>query len=227
MAKSYYYRPKYRVILTFNGKYKKTLYGCMTRETVFTHFHKIKDNNKVLYPKRIINSNKLTPVKYEICVIKVTEYGDEQRILRDDYGKLYTEPFLGDWTIIDSAPYEIEETFYIWGMSHKAKYRPDIREVVKRLLVNSHTKKNNKQVIVVHNKLIIYNELQFDMIICKNLQEAQRLHHTLAKIAKKQGVKSILFMGTASKVMVSVLYDLIHQKTNWAYTKIRRRATCR
>ena len=82
-----------------------------------------------------------------------------------------------------------------------------------------------KQIIVVHNKLIIYNEDQFEMVICKNLEEAQRLHHTLAKIAKKQKIKSLLFMGTAGKVMVGRMYDLIHDRTGWPYTKIRRTST--
>jgi hypothetical protein len=82
-----------------------------------------------------------------------------------------------------------------------------------------------KQIIVVHNKLLIYNEEQFDMVICKNIYEAQRLHHTLAKIAKKQKIKSLMFMGTASKVMVGKMYDLIQSKTNWKIQKIRRTST--
>jgi hypothetical protein len=44
-------------------------------------------------------------------------------------------------------------------------------------------KKMVKEIIVVYNKLIIYNENQFDMVICKNLEDAQ-LHHTLSKICK-------------------------------------------
>lgn len=214
----------YRVILVANGEYKKTLYKCMTRDTAFINFHKIKDANKVYYPQRFINTNKIKPVKYEICVTKPTEPTDTFRILRDDYGKLYTEKPLGDWTILDSAPYEVEETFWIYGLDSKAK-RPTIHEVIKRLVVGAFAKKMVKQIIVVHNKLIIYNEEQFDMIICKNLQDAQRLHHTLAKIAKKQKIKSLMFMGTASKVMISNLYDLIHEKTKWPYTKIRRTST--
>jgi hypothetical protein len=78
---------------------------------------------------------------------------------------------------------------------------------------------------VVYNKLIIYNEEQFDLVLCKNLEEAQRLHHTLAKIVKKQKIKSLLFMGTASKANIGRLYDLIHDETGWAYTKIRRTST--
>jgi len=214
----------FRVILLVNGKYKKTLYRCKTKETVFINYHKIKENNKVFYPKKFINANGIKPVKYEICVSKITEDTDTFRILRDDYGKLYTEKQLGDWTILASDEYFIEETFWVYGLHHSIN-RPTISEIIKRLLIGAHSKKMVKQIIVVHNKLIIYNEDQFEMIICKNLEEAQRLHHTLAKIAKKQKIKSLMFMGTAGKVMIGNIYDLIHNRTGWPYTKIRRTST--
>ena len=92
-------------------------------------------------------------------------------------------------------------------------------------MTGAYSKKVVKQVIVVYNKLIIYNEEQFDMVLCKNLQDAQRLHHSLGKIAKKQKIKSLLFMGTASKATIGRMYDLIHDETGWPYTKIRRRST--
>jgi hypothetical protein len=216
----------YRVVLLCNGEYKKTLHRARTLETVFMRYHKLsEENQKVLYPKKFVNSNKIIPVKYEIAVTKPTEEGDTFRLLRDDYGKLYTEPPLGDWTILATADYQIEETFMIYGESYKNGARPTIREIVKRLMINAHSKKNVKQVIVVYNKLLIYNEDQFDMVLCKNMEDAQRLHHTLAKIARKQKIKSLLFMGTATKVNIGRLYDVIHEETGWPYEKIRRQST--
>jgi hypothetical protein len=214
----------FRVILVSNGVYKKTLHRCKTRETAFINYHRIKEENKVLYPRKFINSNGIIPVEYKICIIKETEDTDVFRILRDDYGKLYTEKPIGDWTILNSDKFDIEETFWVYGMDPSID-RPNIREIVKRLVSGAFSKKMVKQIIVVHNKLLIYNEDQFDMIVCKNMEDAQRLHHTLAKIAKKQKIKSLMFMGTASKLMVSNMYDLIHDKTKWPYTKIRRTST--
>jgi hypothetical protein len=63
------------------------------------------------------------------------------------------------------------------------------------------------------------------MVLCKNLEDAQRLHHTLAKIAKKQKIKSLMFMGTATPATISRMYDLIHEETGWPYIKIRRTST--
>lgn len=216
----------YRVILAMNGVYKKTLHRCNTRETAFINFHKIKEANKVVYPRRYINTDGIVPAKYEIYVTKPTEPNDKFRMLRDEFGKTYKEAPIGDWTILHSEPYEIEETFWMWGYNPKVtSTRPTIHEIVKRLMKGAHSKKMVKQVIVVCNKLIIYNEDQFDMVICKNQVEAQRLHHTLAKIIKKQKIKSLLFMGTAGKVMRSRMYDIIHEETGWPYSKIWRTTT--
>jgi hypothetical protein len=213
----------YRVILTSNGKYKKTLHRSKTKETVFTNYYRFIDENKVLYPKKFLNTNGIKRVKYQICVTKPTEPTDTFRVLRDDYGKLYTEEPLGDWTILTSENYEIEETFFIYG--YEGEERPTIKEIVKRLMFGAHAIKMVKQIIVVHNKLLIYNENQFDMVLCKNLEDAQRLHHTLARIVKKQKIKSLMFMGTATPATVGRMYDVIHEETGWPYTKIRRTST--
>jgi len=215
---------EFRVVLLLNGQYKKTLHICKTIETVYKNYHRIKEENKVYFPRKFINSYGLKPAKYEICITKVTEEGDTFRLLRDDIGKLYTEPPLGDWTIITSQPYDIEETFWLYGLENETD-RVDIREILKRLMINAHSKRIVKQVIVAHNKLIIYNEEQFDMVVCKNILDAQRLHHTLAKIAHKQKIKTLLFMGTATKATITRLYDLIHDETGWEYSKIRRTTT--
>lgn len=214
----------FRVILVANGVYKKTLHKSKTRETSFINYHSIKENNNVLYPRKFINTKGIKPVKYQICVTKITEEGDTFRLLRDDYGKTYIEEPIGDWTILASDDFEIEEKFWIYGFNPKAN-RPNISEVVKKLMIGAYSKKMVKQIIVVYNKLIIYNGDQFDMVICKNMVDAQRLHHTLAKIAKKQKIKSLLFMGTASDVMISRMYDVIVEETGWDIIKVRRTTT--
>ena len=43
----------YRVVLTKNGEYKKTLYRSRTREASFVRFRKLKEENKsVIFPKK-------------------------------------------------------------------------------------------------------------------------------------------------------------------------------
>ena len=85
--------------------------------------------------------------------------------------------------------------------------------------------KTNKVIIVVHNKLVIHNEDEFNMIVCKNKLDAQRLHHALHKAATKGKFKSLVFMGTASPATVSMMYEIILDKTDWTIEKIRRTST--
>jgi hypothetical protein len=215
---------EYRVILTANGEYKKTLHQSKTRETAFINYNRIKETNNVLYPKKFINSKKIKSVEYQICITKITEEDDIKRTLRDKYGKLYTEKQLGDWTILVSDDYLVEERFWLYGNDSRLK-RPTINEIVKRLMAGAHARNMVKQIIVVHNKVLMYNENYFDMVICKNIEDAQRLHHTLSRISKKQKIKSLLFMGTASKSMIGKMYDLIKEKTGWKMRKINRTST--
>lgn len=215
----------YRVVLLKNGKYKKTLHRCQTRETSFIRFRAFKEENKsVVFPKMNVNYNKIEKVNYKICVVKDTEDGDKFRMLRDSYGKLYKEPPLGDWTILDDADYHIEETFWLFGRDPKND-RITIHDIIKPLMSGAYKKQLTKQVIVVHNKLIIHNEEQFDMVICKCLEDAQRLHHTLNKVVKKNKVTNIIFMGTASEATIGRMYDLIKEKTGWPIQKIWRTTT--
>jgi hypothetical protein len=77
----------------------------------------------------------------------------------------------------------------------------------------------------VNNKLIIHSEEQFDMVICKCMEDAQRLHHTLNKVVKKNKIKNIIFMGTATDATMGRMYDLIKEKTGWPMRKIWRTTT--
>ena len=215
----------FRVILLSNGEYKKTLHKSRTKETSFIHYHRlITENQNVKFPKKFINTKKIKPVSFKICVIRPTEPDDVFRTIRDEYGRTYTEKPLGDWTILASEDYQIEEEFWIYGKNPKAN-RSNIEDVLRKLFIGAHKKGMVKQIIIVHNKLLIYSEEQFDMIICKNKKECQRLNHTLAKLTKKQKIKSLLFMGTASPATISLMYDVIKENTGWPIEKIRRTST--
>ena len=217
----------YRVVLTKNSEYKKTLHRCKTRETSYMRFNQFKfENDKgIFFPRKFVNYGKITPVDYEILIVKDIEEGDKNRLRRDALGKLYEEqPMGGIWTIIDSASYEIEETFWVYGHCSKTD-RKTIKDILKLVMINAYSQKNVKQLIVIHNKLIIQSEDQFDMVICKCIEDAQRLHHRIAKATKKSKIKGLLFLGTASDATISRMYDIIHEETGWSYKQIRRYST--
>lgn len=228
---SIYKKAKYRIIITKNGKYLSTIYRCQRKNSAFSQFNKLKNENKknILFPKKFINnSNGVKPVEFKILVVKVTEPNDEFRLLKDKLGRIYTEEPLGVFTILEDDEYNFEETFWVYGVETK-KYteRPTIKDILKKLSIGAYKKDMSKQVIVVYNKLIIHNEEQFDMVLCKNREDAHRLHMELYKAAHRIKIKSLVFMGIAkSKAVLSKLYELIQLKTGWKYSKIRRYTNC-
>lgn len=216
----------YRIVLTKNGEYKQTLYKCQKEETAFINYRVFKKRNEgVFFPRKFINYNGIKSVEYQILIVKDIEEGDTNRYVRDHRGKLYEEqPLDGKWTILDSAEYNFEETFWVFGHDPKTD-RLTIGDIIKKLMVGAYKQKMVKSILVVHNKLVIHNEDEFIMVICKNILDAQRLHHALAKAASKSKIKSLLFLGTATPASVSTMYEIIHERTGWAYTKIRRTTT--
>tara|TARA_R110000796_G_scaffold18980_2_gene57132 strand:+ start:4588 stop:5247 length:660 start_codon:yes stop_codon:yes gene_type:complete len=216
---------KYRTILTRNGEYIKTLHRCKKRKTAFINFNRIRDNNTALFERRFVNNNGIVPAKYKIYVVKNTENEDEFRTVRNSVGKFVEETPLYDiWTILNDAVYLIEESFWVYGHNPHTD-RKTIKDIIHLLLIKAKVKDYNKQTVVVHNKLLIYNEEQFDMVICKCKEDAQRLHHKLSDACVANKINSIYFMGTAKDKMISDYYDVIHENTNWPYTKIRRTTT--
>ena len=202
-----------------------TMHRCKTRETSFINYRKIIDTNKgVIFPRKYVNYKGIVKITYKIAIIKDTEDDDEFRVLRDKMGRTYTEKALGSWTILDDNPYEFEETFWMFGRN-PVHDRVTIHDIIKPIMQGAYKKKMVKQLIVVHNKLVLYNEDQFEMIICKCKKDAQRLHHALSSACKKNKVKSIIIIGTAQPATISYMYEIIADHTGWPMTKIRRTST--
>jgi hypothetical protein len=215
----------YRVILTKNGDYKKTIHRCKKRTTSFINFNNIKNENNVLFERKFINYNGIKPVKYKIYVVKDLEESDTPRMIRDRFGRLVEEkPIFGIWTVLADADYDIEESFWVHGFNPSTQ-RKNIFDIIQILMVGLNDPRRTKQIVVVHNKLLFYDEERFDMVICKNKKDAQRLHHALAKAATENKIKSLYFMGTAGKAIIGEFYEIIHENTGWSYTKIWRTTT--
>jgi len=216
----------YRVILTKNGIYKKTLWRCKKRNTVFTNFKRFKDDNNVFFERRFINFKGIKPVEYMLYAVKDYEEGDKMRIVRNELGQIVEEkPIFGIWTILNEAIYQMEEYFSVYGYNPLTE-RKNIIDIIGILMVDVNKEKYTKQIIVINNKLVFYNEESFDMVICKCKEDAQRLHHALAKAARDNGINNLYFMGTVTdKKIMGDYYEIIHEQTGWNYTKIWRTTT--
>lgn len=219
---------KYKIILTRNGEHKKFVNEFRTKKEAFNKFNELKkESESVLLPKKYINYNSITPVHYMMYIVEPKEKDSESRYVRNEMGKLIKEPPLyNEYTILDKFTYNIEETFWVFGYD-KVKERKTIKDI-RGLLLDDLSKDGKiiRNVITVHNKLIIYDEEHFEMVICKCTEDSQRLQHKLKEMTIDRKMhKKVLFLGTASKRTTSDMYELIKEETGWPLEKIRRMKT--
>lgn len=216
---------RYNIILVKNKKKKQTLFKSSSHEDTIKKFRELRKENKVSFPQKYINYKGIKPVKYEILLLKQRTENDKNRVVRNEMGKLVEEKNNSEkWVIVDSAPYDIEETFWVYGYDNVTD-RFTIQDIIKKILMKGINRKNQtKQVIVVKNKLVIRGD-DLDFIICKCPDDCLRLHNKLKDVAKKSKTDKLLFLGKSSKKTCGDMYDLIEEKTGWSKTKIWRTTT--
>lgn len=73
--------------------------------------------------------------------------------------------------------------------------------------------------MVHNNKLIKHYDDDFDMVICKNTDQAIELYDTIEKIIDMKKNPKLFFMGKTSGIASSWIIDEIEKKTGWSRTK--------
>lgn len=219
---------EYRILLLRNEVPIKILNRVKTsnksRELYKEH---LKNSSQVKFERLCITSNNITNVTYEICRVKEFEPKDEERIVRDKVGRLCKAKIInsnGKWTILDSNPFNVEETFYVFGFNPRND-RKEIDFIIGLMVRGINDSNLTKNIVTLNNKLIILNEHQFDIVLCKTKYDAKRLHDTLFYISEDNKLKRLLFMGEASELMVGKFYKMLMERTGWDYRKVRRVAT--
>jgi len=202
----------YMLIIALNGEQKKILFKTTDRAEAFSMFRWERDENLVVFPKKFVNTGGIIPVKYELYLLK--SFGSEAIVPED---KIFNE----NWKLLDKCNFDIEESFNLFGHDKKSE-RKTIFELVGILLEK---KSAIREVIVVNNKVLIYNDETFDMVICKCKKDAQRLHNMLYNLLQKIKGAKFIFLGVANSETTTFLYDVIESETGWNRTRIRRTST--
>lgn len=219
---------EYRVTFTINGRVRKHLYKTLVREKAYEMFNKIvRDNtNSVILEKKHSSDVKVNKVTYGIYLVKDYVEGDHRRKSRDSFGVAIDEPLLSDrYTIIDDAPFKIEEKFWVYGYDsiNDRKTVIDIMNIVYDKDEDDRFK--HKFALILRNKLVIWNEEKFHMVICKNQDDASRLQQKMKELSIIKKLTSITYGGTCAKNNTSKIYKLIMENTGWNYTKVKRSTT--
>ena len=163
--------------------------------------------------------------EYELVIIKCRDENESLvNKVRTDSGEFIDYATTDeDWIVIDRAPYDIEETFWVYGY-HPRLQRKDFNWIFDTFITkDAKNKYMFKSVQVYKNKLLVDCNGKLEMVICKNKQDGIRLYNTIEIEAVKKKLKYIAFMGdiTMSKHKKDWL-KRIKELTHWSDEKIKR-----
>lgn len=213
---------RYRIIITQNGKKKKILYEGNNEDIGKQNYFKIRDNNKVLFPKKSNAYKKIKSVTYEILFLKEKEERDTDYFERDDLGRVIPISIKSDkWTIVHKDEYFYEEKFTVFGF----KYRMETKEIIKKILLKKSKDDNIKMINYVTNKVLIHQNGDFDIITCKNTNDSKRLYLTIKEFCDHNKISNVVFTGLVGIKSRVKLYKRISEKTGWSMNKTYRTST--
>ena len=221
----------YQIIVTSHDKQLDFIKSFRTEAQVNKYFNSMLNENKnIKFPVKYISRKKIEEAKYELVIIK-RKNEDESSItkLRNNYGE-FTEYNTNndDWIVYDKAPYDIEESFWIYGyhpLVDRKSFSFIIDELVKPKVTNKY---EFAQIIIFLNKLIIKSYNKTDMVICKNKSDCIRLYNEIKKCCEKnKKYKYCLFSGdwNSSRKLRKDAIEIISKLTNWNKLKITRNST--
>lgn len=185
-----------------------------------------KNREEVKFPVKIrtkSNGNTITEnridTKWELLIVqKNDEEDDNVAQFRNDDGKFIDVQIIDkkEYKIIAKDEWYVEEKFNVYGY-HPKKDRKDYTFIVNELFLK--TLNNIHDVLrvnVLANKVIISHSEDFDFVVCKNHEEAERLYDTLQKDKLLSKNKSVLFFGDiVGSTQKKLMYNKIAEKTGW------------
>lgn len=222
----------YKLIMVCNGRQKD----------IFGHYHtenqglkamnalSEKSLNDVKFPIRNINNTKIEEAKFELVLLKRRDENDPlTNRVRNAYGEFVEHVTTDDeWLVIDKAPYEREETFWVYGYQPYSD-RKDYKFIYEELVLPKATKKTDFLNMKLYlNKVIFQGQEQTDFVICKNKSDAIQLYNLIKKdLSSNKKIKHICFSGDCNSTPYarSKVIEELMKLTNWDKQKIVRPKT--
>lgn len=216
------------ILLTKNKKRVMKMGSAWWRTDAQKIFNEIleKNRNEVKFPVKIrtmskgkIRAENRTDTKWELLIVQKNDKDDDNVTqFRNDDGKFVDVQIIDktEYKIIAREEWFVEEKFNVYGY-HPKKDRKDYTFILNELFLKKIDKIHDVlRVNVLVNKVIISHSEDFDFIICKNHEEAERLYDTLQNDKLLSKNKNVIFFGDIVGIeQKKIMYNKMEEKTGW------------
>ena len=218
----------YKVVSCHNGRQNEYIGAYVKVEDAYGVVEQLLEDKKgIVFPARVQITDTIVNSRDEYLILEKNRYGDKEApLLRNEYGKLVKQETNSDtWIILDKFPYEVEETFWVYGYD-PIRARKTFEWIYYNIIIgNIETSYDIKRVMLYKNKIIVKDDAgNLDIIFCKTMSDAIRFYNLLSDwVIQKKMKKHIFMLGNYSEIgdkRRSLEKELI-EKTGWTIRKIQ------
>lgn len=207
----------------------------------YKRFHKMTKwrYDNIDLDRKYVTEGFIQPVLYELVLAKrYNSDVDTRRILTDEYGRPYKEELIkGSFLPLARRKYLFEEFFTLYPYDRRHIRFSCCNLYYSYVLKNIDNDEVIKSIYTYNNFVIIHHDFEsdfeninnIDIVTCKNIYDAKRLHDKFREFAyKRMGLSNplkIIFWGEAKLQHRDILRDMIRKKTKWNDRKIISKST--
>jgi len=200
------------IVLFKNKKKKRIIKGYKRKDYALDKYKRLLGDQSILFEVMYENDK---PCKYEISLIDTVSSYQDSLFKTDSYGR-NNQVFLKNenYSILKIDDYKIEELIYDFNTSTKIT----LDEFITKYLSES----NLKVLYILNNKLVLQNDLEFNIFILKNEFDSNRLLDILEVYCMSSGKNNCLFIRDQSSNHKKWLYNKLSElgfKKNMLYRK--------
>lgn len=218
----------FMILIVKNNRRVKRLGAAWWINDAYKIYNSIMERNKnevkfpVIFRTQSNSNNRAenkTMTKWELLLVEKIKKGDDNVTqFRDENGKFINVQVIDheEYKIIAKNEWRVEEKFNVYGY-HPKKDRKDYTFILNELFLNKLNLIDDViRVNVLGNKLLISYSENFDFVICKNNNEAERLYTAFQNDDLLKKNKSVIFFGDIVGIQQKKeTYDKIMEKTGW------------
>lgn len=207
----------FALVLVKNKKVVKVIQNYKKLSAAKSLFERLKEDNHVVFPEKLAAHEELIKQSWEVLLIKKKKTESGFRKIFTGMG-IIEEKVIGDWDIIDKFLFEVEETFKVYGYEQKMT----AVDILANIFIDKIKKGETYDVYAFNNKILITNDIEVFVILCKSVYDSSRLHDFFLKYFLNKKIGIFIFRGVLKdSKRKRELYTMVEKKLGipktWMY----------
>ena len=223
-------RTEFKIVSCHNGKQDGYVGRYKTAEEAYEDLERLKEqSSSVMFPKIIENRRDgIGECKYEYLLLEKNRYGDkEDARIQNEYGMFVRQETNSDkWVVYDKVRYNVEETFWIYGMSPRND-RKTFQWISDNMILTGFDDTNRfKRISIYKNKVLLRDDNGgLEMVLCKTQGEAVRFYNKVNEMCSED--PRIIMCGSeeSTRTRARSAENDIMELTGWSLYKVQMRTT--